>query len=262
MIYQATRSRRFLNKTSSINFKANPTGLVHFSACPSTATSQSSASLCPDSRKLRYNAHAFYERISGEIVIARIALGSETNLTALMEAADGGSKPASDALFSALYGELRRIAKNGLARHGAPVSLSATTLVHQAYIEIAGREGVSFPDRNRFMGYAARVMRGLIIDHARSRCAQKRGGQFEIMAIGTDVDNVPNCRELVQISDALDELAKIEPSLAEVVDLKFFCGFSFSEIAAMKDVSERTIQREWEKARIYLHRSIRPDLEI
>jgi RNA polymerase sigma factor (TIGR02999 family) len=141
-----------------------------------------------------------------------------------MEAADRGSKPAADALFSALYGQLRRIARNELARHGAPVSLSATTLLHQAYFEIAGREGVSFPDRNRFMGYAARVMRGLIIDHARGRCAQKRGGQFEITAIGSEVENVPNCRELARISDALEELAKAEPSLAEIVDLKFFCG--------------------------------------
>jgi RNA polymerase sigma factor (TIGR02999 family) len=179
-----------------------------------------------------------------------------------MEAADRGSKPAADALFSALYGQLRRIAKHELARHGAPVSLSATTLLHQAYIQIAGREGASFPDRNRFIGYAARVMRGLIIDHARGRCAQKRGGQFEITALGTEVEDAPDCRELAQISDALEELAKAEPSLAEVVDLKFFCGFSFEEIAAMKDVCERTIQRDWEKARIYLHRSIRPDLEI
>jgi RNA polymerase sigma factor (TIGR02999 family) len=192
----------------------------------------------------------------------RIALGSEPSLGVLIEAADRGSKPAADALFSALYGQLRRIAKNELARHGAPVSLSATTLLHQAYFEIAGREGVSFPDRNRFIGYAARVMRGLIIDHARGRCAQKRGGQFEITALGTEVESAPDCRELAQISDALEELAQAEPSLAEIVDLRFFCGFTFAEIAAMKDVCERTIQRDWEKARIYLHRSIRPDLEI
>jgi len=179
-----------------------------------------------------------------------------------MEAAERGGKPAADALFSVLYAELRRIARKELARHGVPMSLSPTTLLHQAYLDIAGREATSFPDRNRFMGYAARVMRGLIIDHARSRCAQKRGGQFEITALGTEAENVPDCRELSRISDALDELAKAEPSLAEVVDLKFFCGFSFAEIAAIKDVSERTIQRDWERARIYLHRSIRSDLEI
>lgn len=193
---------------------------------------------------------------------ARIALGSHPSLNALITAADAGSKPAADALFSALYGELRRIARNQLARYGAPMSLSATTLLHQAYIEIAAREGTSFPDRNRFMGYAARVMRGLIIDRARSQCAQKCGGQFEITAMDTSIERVPDCRELARISEALDELAKAEPSLAEVVDLKFFCGFSFAEIAAMRDVCERTIQRDWGKARIYLHRSIRPDVEI
>jgi RNA polymerase sigma factor (TIGR02999 family) len=113
------------------------------------------------------------------------------------------------------------------------------------------------------MGYAARVMRGLVIDHARERHAQKRGGLFEITSLDTAaMENAVDHRELVQISDALDELVKVEPALAEVVDLKFFCGFSFAEIAAMRDISERTVQRNWEKARIYLHRKIRPDLSL
>jgi RNA polymerase sigma factor (TIGR02999 family) len=178
-----------------------------------------------------------------------------------MEAAERGNKSAADALFSALYFELRHLAKLELARHGALVSLSATTLLHKAYIEIAGRDGMSFPDRNRFMGYAARVMRGLIIDHARNRCAQKRGGQFEITSLGTEIEDAVDDKKLARISGALDELAMSEPALAEVVDLKFFCGFPFAEIAAMRGVSERTIQRQWERARIYLHRSIRTDLE-
>lgn len=189
-------------------------------------------------------------------------MGSEPTLRALMEAAEHGSKPAADALFSALYSELRRRAKYELARHGAPMSLSATTLLHKAYIEIAGNDGTSFPDRNRFMGYAARVMRGLIIDHARSRRAQKRGGQFEITSLGAEIENAVDDQKLSRISAALDELAKAGPALAEIVDLKFFCGFSFAEIGAMRDVCERTVQRQWEKARIYLHRSIRVDLEI
>jgi len=111
------------------------------------------------------------------------------------------------------------------------------------------------------MGYAARVMRGLIIDHARNRSAQKRGGRFEITSLGTDVgEKAVDYRELTRISDALDELAKLDLGLAEIVDLKFFCGFSFAEIAGIRGLSERTIQREWEKARIYLHRMIRTDL--
>ena len=186
---------------------------------------------------------------------------SEPSLAALIAAAERGSKPAADALFSALYAELRRLAKHELARHGAPMSLSATTLLHKAYIDIASRDGTSFADRNRFMGYAARVMRGLIIDYARNRQAQKRGGLFEITSLGTEIDNAADERQLAHISEALDQLAQAEPALAEIVDLKFFCGFSFAEIAAMREVSERTVQRQWEKARIYLHRTIRADLE-
>ena len=111
------------------------------------------------------------------------------------------------------------------------------------------------------MSYAARVMRGLIIDHARNRCAQKRGGQFEITALSTDVgQNLIDDRELTRIGAALDELAKTDASLAEIVDLKFFCGFSFAEIGALKGISERTVQRKWEKARIYLHHSISAQL--
>jgi RNA polymerase sigma factor (TIGR02999 family) len=188
----------------------------------------------------------------------------ETNptLSTLIAAAERGEKAAADTLFSALYSELRRLARYELARHGAPMSVSATTLLHKAYIEMAGKNEALFADRKRFMGYAGRVMRGLIIDHARSRSAQKRGGQFEITSLGAEVESAVDEHKLVQISQALDELANAEPALAEVVDLKFFCGFTFAEIAAMRDVSERTVQRQWEKARIYLHRSIRTDLEM
>jgi RNA polymerase sigma factor (sigma-70 family) len=104
-------------------------------------------------------------------------------------------------------------------------------------------------------------MRGLIIDHARNRSALKRGGQFHITSSETDVAEPVDDRELARIGDALDELAKAEPALSEIVDMKFFCGLTFAEIAAMKGISERTAQRQWEKARIYLHRKIALDLE-
>lgn len=187
---------------------------------------------------------------------------SHSSFDALIEAAEGGSKQAADALFGALYSELRQLAKRELARRGAAMSLSATTLLHKAYIEIAGRDEARFPDRNRFMSYAARVMRGLIIDHARGRQAQKRGGRFEITSLGAETKDAADEQDLRRISDALDELGQAEAALAEIVDLKFFCGFSFAEIAAMRNVSERTVQRQWEKARIYLHRNIRADLEV
>jgi RNA polymerase sigma factor (TIGR02999 family) len=186
-----------------------------------------------------------------------------STISSLVSAAERGDNAATEALFSALYSDLRRLAKRELARRGAPVSLSATTLLHEAYLDMAAREGPSFPDEARFMGYAARVMRGLIIDHARNRCAMKRGGEFEITSLGADVvENPVDARELTCIGDALEQLAKVEPSLAEIVDLKFFCGFSFAEIGAMRDLSERTVQRKWEKARIYLHRNLRNDLSV
>jgi RNA polymerase sigma factor (TIGR02999 family) len=139
--------------------------------------------------------------------------------------------------------------------------MGATTLLHEAFINMSERDAIAFPDRARFMAYASRAMRGLIIDHARSRHAKKRGGEFEITSLDTNVANeVADRIDLPKVGDALDELAKLEPDLAQVVDLKFFCGFSFVEIAAMRGVSERTVQRDWEKARIYLHRSLREDL--
>jgi len=169
----------------------------------------------------------------------------------------------ADFLFSSLYSELHRLAKRQLSRQWSSVAMSVTTLLHEAYVDMAARADACFPDHASFMGYAARVMRGLIIDHARSHRAVKRGGEFEITSLEMDqVGKAPDPKELSLISDALDQLAKIEPDLAQVVDLKFFCGFSFEEIAAMQNLSERTVQRKWDKARIYLRRNIRTDLSL
>ncbi len=187
----------------------------------------------------------------------------ESKLSSLIAAAETGESSATEALFSVLYNELHRMAKRELARRGGPSTLSVTTLLHEAYLDMASRDGAAFPDRARFMGYAARVMRGLIIDHARNRRAQKRGGEFEITSLENEnVGNPADERELQRLSDALDQLAKVDPELAEFVDLKFFCGFSFADIAAMRGLSERTVQRKWEKARIYLHRELRTDLQL
>jgi RNA polymerase sigma factor (TIGR02999 family) len=184
-----------------------------------------------------------------------------STFTSIVGSGEGGFNASTDVLFGTLYFELHRLAKRELARHAFPASLSVTTLLHEAYLDISGRDGYSFPDEARFMGYAARVMRGLIIDHARNRSAVKRGGDFEIMSLeNEEVASPADAKELSMISDALDQLAEVEPELAELVDLKFFCGFSFAEIAALQKLSERTVQRRWEKARIYLHRDISADL--
>ena len=166
--------------------------------------------------------------------------------------------PENDVLFSTLYSELHRLARRQLAGQFIPARLGATTLLHEAYLNMAKGADHSFPDRARFMAYAARVMRGLIIDHARARNSAKKGGRYHITAVTLDnLESPVDARELALINDALEELTTVEPELATLVDLKFFCGFSFAEIGEMQMISERTVQRKWEKARIYLHQSIR-----
>lgn len=185
----------------------------------------------------------------------------DASLDALISAADRGDLAARDSLFASLYAELHRLARRELARRGSQAGIGVTTLLHDAYVAMASRSGPTFPDRAQFMGYAARVMRGVIIDHARERHAIKRGGAFEITSLPNDVPgHAVDYDELSAISTAIDDLAKLEPSLAQVVDLRFFCGFSILEIAAILDTSERTVQRKWEKARIYLRHYLRPDV--
>jgi RNA polymerase sigma factor (TIGR02999 family) len=184
-------------------------------------------------------------------------------LQELMLSAEAGDENASAALFAALYTELHRLAESQLRRGGSALSLNTTTLLHEAYLDIVGREGVSFPDRARFMGYAARAMHGLIVDYARRSNARKRGGGvIEITFADTQASELGRTfgrggADLERLSDALGELASLEPGLAELVDLHFFCGFSLGEIAELRRVSERTVQRDWRKARLFLHEALR-----
>lgn len=172
------------------------------------------------------------------------------------------SSEGSRQLFATLYDELHRLAEHQLRKNSPGLALSTTTLLHEAYLDIANRSGLHFPDRAHFLGYAARAMRGIVIDYARRAGAVKRGGgAFEItltndmMPARTD-PAAADAEELVRLSDALDELAELEPKLAQLVDLHFFCGLTFAEIAELRNVSTRTVQRDWRKARLLLHRAI------
>lgn len=160
------------------------------------------------------------------------------------------------ALFARLYDELHSIARRELGR-GNGLTLSATTLLHETYFRVRQQDGAEFPDRPRFLAYAARAMRTLIIDYARSRQSRKRGGEFQITSLPTELpEQVRDAAELQRIADAIDLLAELDPDLAQLVDLKFFCGYSLIEIAAMRGVSERTAQRDWDKARMLLKRAL------
>ena len=183
--------------------------------------------------------------------------GGDVAPATLLQRAESGDAQARSALFSTLYAELHRIAQREARRYGDLPSLGTTTLLHEAYLDIGGRAGLQFQDKRHFLGYAARAMRGLVIDHVRSRHAIKRGGGLDITSFSTAV--AEQCAEpdgLQGLSDALDALAQDEPTLAHLVDLKFFCGFSLIEIAAMTGVSERTAQRQWDKARLLLRHAL------
>lgn len=177
----------------------------------------------------------------------------------LVRNSESGDPKGREKLFVALYDELHRMASRELRRNIA-VTISPTTLLHETFLNVSGRECAEFVDRQKFMAYAARAMRGLIIDYMRRSSAQKRGGAFESTSLQ---DGLPiaaeeqGSLEVERLREALEALGGIDARLAECVDLKFFCGFSFGDIAKLWEVSERTVQRDWDKARLLLSRLIR-----
>ena len=174
-------------------------------------------------------------------------------IAGLIASADRGDAASVQALFTTLYHELHRVARRQLRAGSAGVTLGATTLLHECYLDMAGR-AAAFPDQHRFIAYAAHAMRGLIVDYIRERRALKRGGEFHLTALDTRVaESIPEADDTVRLSEAVDRLLGTDAALAELVELKFFCGFSFAEIAALRGVSERTVQRDWQKARLLLH---------
>ena len=159
-----------------------------------------------------------------------------------------------DPYFALLYEELHRLASRELRRNGG-LTLSPTTLLHETFLNVSLRASAELADRPRFMAYASRAMRGLVIDYLRRGNAQKRGRGFEIVSLSDEMELYAQSDiELERLREALEVLAAQQPRLAECVDLKFFCGFSFRDIAELWDVSERTVLRDWDKARLLLNR--------
>ena len=182
------------------------------------------------------------------------------SLATLVARAETGDPAAKDALFATLYGELHRLAQSHLHRSAGPLTLGATTLLHETYLNIASRDELAFPDRARFLAYASRAMRGLVIDYLRTRNASKRGGELTFTSLDEAQEQpAEEHADLLALSAALDRLATLDPPLAELVDLKFFSGFSFADIAGLRGVSERTVQRDWAKARLILHTYLQAD---
>jgi RNA polymerase sigma factor (TIGR02999 family) len=157
--------------------------------------------------------------------------------------------------FAIIYHELRRMARGELFRHQA-LSLGAMTLLHETWLRLEGGK-LEFATQHDLVRYAARVMRGIVIDYIRKNASLKRGAEFQFIRQRTFDDlRALDEHSTLNVNESLNELANIDPRLAELVELKFFAGLSFIEIAALRRVSDRTVQRDWEKARMLLFSSL------
>lgn len=177
-----------------------------------------------------------------------------SEITTLLRAASTGDSQAAEQVVSLLYGELRRLAHSRLRRSGDMTLLDTTALVHESYLRIQRAGDLDFPDRKHFLSYASTVMRTIVIDMARSRQAERHGGHAMHVTLSTDVGNstpVPD-DQVLRVHEALDELAAVDERLAKVVEMRYFAGLTEAEIAECLNVTERTVQRDWQKARLFL----------
>jgi RNA polymerase sigma factor (TIGR02999 family) len=174
-----------------------------------------------------------------------------TQLTELLGRLHAGDESARDALFSAAYAELHRLAQSRLRDRGRHLTLDATSLVHETYLRFVRAGELRAEDRRAFFGYAAQVMRSVIINSIRDRVTQKRGGDARPITLSTQIaDNVSGDEEtILKVHEALDVLQEADARLAQVAQMRYFGGYSEKEIAETLDVTERTVQRDWEKAR-------------
>ena len=176
------------------------------------------------------------------------------DITALLASAGAGDQEAARTAFALLYDELRRLAHSKLKRHQTMTLLDTTSLVHESFLKLVGNRALPTKDRHHFFTYAASVMRSVIVDFARARHAERRGGNAEIVALDTDLSDRVAAPEtdVLRVNDALDVLAAADPRLATIVEMRYFGGLTEVEVAEALGLSERTVRREWNKAKMLL----------
>lgn len=186
-----------------------------------------------------------------------------SEITQLLHAAQTGDRAAADRAYALLYADLRRLARSRLRRAGEITQLDTTALVHESYLRFKGEGGPQFPDRRHFLAYAARAMHTVVVDMVRAAQAQRRGGLEQHVTLDTSLpDGAHNplglqADEVLRVHEALAELAQLEPRLASVVEMRYFAGLTEADIAEALDVTERTVQRDWQKAKLLLWRSLK-----
>lgn len=177
-----------------------------------------------------------------------------SEITSLLKAAGTGDRVAANQAFALLYADLQRLAHSRMRRSGNMTMLDTTALVHESWLRFQGANEPQFSDRQHFMGYAARVMHTVVVDFVRARRAARHGGDVEHVTLNTAIGDVAHRAddEILLVHEAMQELAGADQRLHDVVELRYFGGLSEIEISAILGVTERTVQRDWQKARLFL----------
>jgi RNA polymerase sigma factor (TIGR02999 family) len=180
------------------------------------------------------------------------------NLTELIHRAQQGDAEAADSLFAATYPDLRRLARARLRAGGRSTLLDTASLVHESYLRFAGTGQLRIDDRVHFMRWAGRVMRSVIVDFARRRLAGRRGGALPHVALTTGIEARAPAgeHEILRVHEALEQIAALDARLAQVVEMRYFGGMTEVEIAEALGVADRTVRRDWEKARLLLREAL------
>jgi RNA polymerase sigma factor (TIGR02999 family) len=186
-----------------------------------------------------------------------VSTTSPQDVTQILKKWQEGDSEAADKLMPLVYEELRRLARNYLQRERADHTLQATALVHEAYLRMVDDKSVTWKDRAHFYGIAARLMRRILVDHARAHNAAKRGGLEQKVTLDEARDlPTKEAIELVALDGALESFAQTYPRKGEVVELKFFGGLDIKEISKVLEVSEKTVLRDWNFAKLWLCREL------
>jgi RNA polymerase sigma factor (TIGR02999 family) len=162
------------------------------------------------------------------------------------------SAEVPQALFALVYQQLRRIARNQRRAAGSPATLDTTALVHEVYLKLHAAPEAAAIDRVHFLSLAARAMRQILVDHARARSRLKRGGPYTITGLRDEIGVAADMVDLVALDEALTRLAEVDPRAGQLVELRIFGGLEIADIARMQDLTERTVFRDWRRARAFL----------
>lgn len=175
-------------------------------------------------------------------------------LTDLIRRAQSGDGHALKSVFDVTYDELRRLARARLSKGGRGTLLDTSALVHESYLRFANAGQLRIEDRQHFLRYTCHVMRSVVVDLVREKLAQRRGGGVAHVTLNTSIgDGTPAAEtEILRVHDALEELAALDERMAQVVEMRYFAGLTETEIADALGVTERTVRRDWEKARLVL----------